>query len=58
LPASVSTWAEGDFVRFFRTGDDPHGRHVDPGLMPWQNIGRAYTDDELRAMYAYLRTLT
>jgi mono/diheme cytochrome c family protein len=58
LAAIVPTWAEGDFVRFFRTGDDPYSRHVDPALMPWQDIGRAYTDDELRAMYAYLHQLS
>ena len=54
LRAIVSTWPEGDFVRFFRTGNDPVGRHVDPASMPWQDIGKAYTDDELRAMYAYI----
>jgi cytochrome c553 len=58
LAAIVPTWIEGDFVRFFRTGVDPSGRHVDPALMPWQTIGRSYTDDELRAMYAYLHQLT
>jgi cytochrome c553 len=58
LGAIAKAWPEGDFVRFFRTGDDPSGRQVDPARMPWRDIGRAYTDDELRAMFAYLRTLS
>jgi mono/diheme cytochrome c family protein len=57
LRAIVPTWPEGDFVRFFRTGSDPSGRRVDPTLMPWQDLGKAYTDDELRAIFAYLHAL-
>jgi mono/diheme cytochrome c family protein len=57
LAAIVPGWLEGDFVRFFRTGVDPSGRTINPVLMPWQSIGGSYTDDELRAMYAYLRQL-
>jgi len=53
----VPQWLEGDFVRFFRTGIDPAGRAVDPALMPWPDVGNAYTDDELRAMFSYLRAL-
>jgi mono/diheme cytochrome c family protein len=58
LRALVPQWAEGDFVKFFRTGQDPYGRTIDPGLMPWKDIGASYTDDELRAIYAYLHGLT
>jgi hypothetical protein len=58
LRAIVSNWPEGDFVNFFRTGIDPSGRRIDPALMPWQDIGRAYTDEELRAMYTYLQGLS
>ena len=54
LRTLVAQWPEGDFVRFFRTGLDPTGRAIDPSLMPWQDIGSAYTDDELRAMYQFL----
>jgi hypothetical protein len=45
-------------VKFFRTGQDPYGRTIDPAPMPWKDIGASYTDDELRAMYAYLHGLT
>jgi mono/diheme cytochrome c family protein len=58
LRAIVPQWAEADFVKFFRTGQDPNGRNIDPELMPWKDIGAAYTDDELRAMYTYLHGLT
>jgi mono/diheme cytochrome c family protein len=58
LRAIVPQWSEADFVKFFRTGQDPNGRTLSPDLMPWKDIGLAYTDDELRAMYAYLRGLT
>lgn len=58
LRAIVPQWAEADFVKFFRTGQDPNGRNVDPGLMPWKDIGASYTDDELRALYAYVHGLT
>jgi mono/diheme cytochrome c family protein len=55
LRALVPTWQESAFVSFFRTGVDPYGRAVDPGTMPWKDIGQAYSDDELRAIYAYLK---
>jgi mono/diheme cytochrome c family protein len=54
----VQSWQEPAFVSFFRDGVDPYGRHIDQEQMPWSDIGRAYTDDELRAMYAYIKTLT
>jgi mono/diheme cytochrome c family protein len=57
LRAIVGNWPEGDFVNFFRTGSDPNGRRIDPALMPWRDVGKAYTDDELRAMYAYIHGL-
>jgi mono/diheme cytochrome c family protein len=57
LRAIVGNWPEGDFVKFFRTGKDPNGRTIDPALMPWQDVGKAYTDDELRAMYTYIHGL-
>jgi len=56
LRALVPTWQEADFVTFFRTGRDPYGRTLPADSpMPWSDIGKAYTDDELAQMYAYLR---
>jgi cytochrome c553 len=54
LRAILPSWQEGQFVQFFRTGVDPNGRKIDPNQMPWQDIGKSYTDDELRAIYSYL----
>jgi hypothetical protein len=54
----VPTWQEADFVKFFRTGTDPYGRTLDPASpMPWSDIGKAYSDDNLRAIYAYVHGL-
>ena len=58
LRAIVPNWPEAEFVKFFRTGVDPNGRAIDPELMPWRDIGLAYTDDELRAIYAYVHGLS
>jgi hypothetical protein len=57
LPPLVKTWQEAAFVSFFRTGVDPYGRSINPDVMPWQAMGKANTDDELRAIYAYIRSL-
>ena len=53
IVALVGTWPEAAFITFFRTGVDAYGRTIDPQVMPWKEIGMAYTDDQLRAMYAY-----
>jgi mono/diheme cytochrome c family protein len=48
-------WSEDDFLRTLRTGVDPRGHRLHP-FMPWQEI-RRMNDDDLRAIYRYLRTL-
>lgn len=58
LRALVPTWQQADFVMFFRTGVDPYGRNVDPAMMPWMDIGKALTDDELGQIYNYIRSGT
>jgi len=45
LRALVRTWQDAAFVSFFRTGVDPNGRSIDTQVMPWQDIGKAYSDD-------------
>ncbi|HEY8477369.1 MAG TPA: cytochrome c [Chloroflexota bacterium] len=57
LTVLVPTWTEAQFVRTLRTGVDPTGHRLDPTLMPWPAFSAAFTDDELSAMYAYLREL-
>jgi cytochrome c553 len=55
-PVARSGWTEADFFRVFREGKRPDGRVLDPNYMPWKSSG-LMTDDELHAIWAYLRTL-
>lgn len=47
---------EDDFLTFFRTGITPYNKEVDPYVMPWEHFG-LMTDEELTAMYLYLKSL-
>ncbi len=51
----IGGWSEDDFVRTIRTGVDPSGRALKP-IKPWKENARM-SDDDLRAIYRYLRTL-
>lgn len=51
----IGRWSEEDFVRAIRTGKDPRGKSLHP-FMPWPELQRM-TDDDLRAMHLFLRTL-
>ncbi len=54
-PEGIGHWSEADFVTALRTGKRPDGSAIDP-QMPWKMTAQM-TDVELRALYAYLRTL-
>jgi mono/diheme cytochrome c family protein len=54
-PAGIGRYSEADLVRVLRTGRRPDGSAVDPS-MPWR-LTKAMTDVELKAVYAYLRTV-
>lgn len=66
LTRIIPQWTEEQFMAFFNTGTLPGGGQV-PILtlksgfseprMPWQMVRAATTDDELRAMFAYLHSL-
>ncbi len=66
LTKIVPQWTEGQFMTFFNTGQLPDGGTVptltlpsgftEP-LMPWPMVRAVATDDELKAMYAYLHSL-
>lgn len=47
---------EEAFQTFFRTGMTPYNKPVDPEIMPWEHFG-LMTDDELSAIYLYLKSL-
>jgi mono/diheme cytochrome c family protein len=53
---SVQGWTEAGFVTALRTGVTPFGKTLDSTMMPWKNAGRL-DDDELRSVYAYLKSL-
>jgi len=52
----LPTWGEASFIEIIRTGEK-HGRTINPNYMPWKSY-RHMTDDELRAVYVYLMSLT
>jgi cytochrome c553 len=51
----IGSWSEADFIRAMRTGVAPNGDKLKP-FMPWPQLKRM-SDDDLRAIYLYLRTL-
>ncbi len=57
LPAIAAAWSVEEFVKTIRTGVDPGGHAIDAANMPWRQLSAAYSDEELRAIYVYLRTL-
>jgi mono/diheme cytochrome c family protein len=52
----LSRWSLADFVATMRNGVDPAGHPIKPKYMPWLGY-RNMTDDELRSIWLYLRTL-
>lgn len=54
-PAAIGGWSEADWTRAMRTGVRPDGRPISDA-MPWKAMARM-TDDELRALWTYLRTV-
>lgn len=56
LTKIVPTWTEAEFVNFFRTGQIPGGEMASDD-MPWKEYSIAFTDDSLKAVYAYVSKL-
>ena len=52
----LASWTEEDFFRALREGRRPDGTGLDPQKMPWVRSG-LMTDDEIRAVWAYMRSL-
>jgi mono/diheme cytochrome c family protein len=50
----LATWSEAEFIHAMRTGVRPDGTTIS-AAMPWRVLARQ-TDDELGAIYRYLRT--
>jgi len=56
LTMIVPNWSAEQFAQTIRTGVDPN-KHVLSAEMPWKNISKFATDDDLAAIYAYLHGL-
>ncbi len=54
-PAGIGKWTEADFMKALRTGVRPDGRILS-AVMPWPYT-KFLTDDEIKAMWMYLRSL-
>jgi mono/diheme cytochrome c family protein len=54
-PGGIGHWSEADWIAAMRTGRRPDGS-VLSDAMPWKAMARM-TDDELRAMWTYLRSV-
>jgi mono/diheme cytochrome c family protein len=52
----LSHWSFADFVATMRLGQTPEGHAIAPKYMPWLGY-RNMTDDELRSIWGYLRSL-
>lgn len=56
VSTGLRSWTDDIFIKAMRTGKDMgEGRDIGPP-MPWQGIGMG-TDEDLRAIFAYLKTL-
>ncbi len=51
----IGRWTEAEFIQTIRTGVNPQGDSLNP-FMPWHQ-NRRMTDEDLRAIYRYLRTI-
>jgi mono/diheme cytochrome c family protein len=49
-------WSEADFIKAIRTGTKPDGKMLSDE-MPWKDISAFASDDDLKALYAYLKSL-
>ena len=54
-PAAIGKWTEADFFKALRNGVRPDGRILS-AVMPWPET-KNLTDDELRAMWLYIRSV-
>ncbi len=52
----TAEWTEEDFFRALRHGKRPDGSVIDGSMMPWARSGQM-TDDEIRALWMYIRSL-
>jgi hypothetical protein len=54
--SALPYWSEEDFINTMRTGKAPGGVQLRSQYMPWTSY-RHMSDDELRAVWVYLKSL-
>lgn len=52
----MAHWSQADFITTMRSGTTPEGHAIAGKYMPWMGY-RNMTDDELEAIWSYLRTI-
>lgn len=52
----LGNWTEEQFLQTIRTQKTPDGKGLNSNLMPFDEVNRL-TDDELKAIFAYLKTV-
>lgn len=57
LTQVVKGYDEAQFMEFFHSGKSVSGRTVPKDAMPWDVFGNNLTETEMKALYAYLKTL-
>ncbi len=50
----IAKWTEEQFIQTLRTGKTPEGKQMQNEFMPWQ-MTKAYSDDELKSLYLFLK---
>lgn len=53
---NLRNWNDNSFINAIRTGKTPEGKELNNQFMPWKSISH-FTDDELKAIYLYLKSL-
>jgi mono/diheme cytochrome c family protein len=53
---AAGRWTIEQFISTLRTGNTPEGKELPNEFMPWQ-LANNYSDDELKALYLYLKSL-
>jgi len=56
LTQIVPKWSDADFLKTIRTGKDPTGHQMCDG-MPYAEISAGTSDDDLKAIYQYIKSL-
>ncbi len=58
LTRVLPKWSDADFMNLLRSGKTPDGKSISNDDMPWKDFSGVFSDDDIRALSAYIRTLT